>query len=163
MPEKKLLHGLKIAIIGDTKHSRVAKSNMRLLPRLGADVVVAGPASLMLSDLHSYQVRHVENIDEAILGADVVMMLRIQQERMSGEVFFAKNNYLEQFGLTMPRFLKMPPHAVIMHPGPINRGVEIADEVADHGRSLILGQAKNGVFMRMAILHGLIRARQQKV
>jgi aspartate carbamoyltransferase catalytic subunit len=156
--ERKLLHGLKIAIVGDIKHSRVAKSNMRLLPRLGAEVHVAGPTAFMPSNLYSYQVRYVKSIDEAILGADAVMMLRIQQERLMAGEFPVNHNYFEQFGLNMSRFLQMASHAVVLHPGPVNRGVEIADNVADHPRSLILDQVKNGVLMRMAVLYGLDRA-----
>jgi aspartate carbamoyltransferase catalytic subunit len=141
------LHGLKVAICGDIKHSRVARSNARLLPRLGADVRLAGPQSLMPGDLPAL------TIDEAIAGADVVMMLRVQRERLDEDLGDAPGEYLARYGLTAERLAKAAPNAVVMHPGPINRGVEISDEVADDfKRSLIQLQVEAGVAIRMACL-----------
>ena len=141
------LEGLKVAICGDIKHSRVVRSNSKLLPRLGAEVRLAGPASLMPDDAASV------SIDEAIAGADVVMMLRVQRERLDEEFGDAPGEYLARYGLTAERMRAAAPNAVVMHPGPINRGVEIADEVADDpSRSLILLQVEAGVATRMACL-----------
>lgn len=143
----KRVDGLKIAICGDIRHSRVARSNAKLLPRLGAEVRLAGPPSLMPGDLPSL------SIDEAIDGADVVMMLRVQRERLEEEFGDGPGEYLDRFGLTAERLSKAAPNAVVMHPGPMNRNVEIADEVADDPeRSLILLQVEAGVATRMACL-----------
>ena len=140
-------HGLKVAICGDIKHSRVARSNAKLLPRLGADVRLAGPQSLMHEDLPAL------TIDEAIAGADVVMMLRVQRERLDEDLGDAPGEYLARYGLTAERLAKAAPNAVVMHPGPINRGIEISDEVADDSkRSLVQLQVEAGVAIRMACL-----------
>lgn len=142
------LEGVTVAILGDVKHSRVARSNAKLLPRLGATVRLAGPPPLGDG-----------SIEEALSGADAVMMLRIQRERLDDDLGDAPGEYLGQYGLTMERLARAKPEAVILHPGPMNRGVEIADEVADlPGRSLILKQVENGVAMRMACLDLLVRA-----
>jgi len=141
------LEGLKVAVCGDIRHSRVARSNAKLLPRLGAEVRLAGPPSLMPGDAHSL------SIDEAIDGADVVMMLRVQRERLEEELGDGPGEYLERYGLTVERLRKAASRAVVMHPGPMNRNVEIADEVADDPeRSLILLQVEAGVATRMACL-----------
>ena len=141
------VEALKVAICGDIKHSRVARSNAKLLPRLGAEVRLAGPASLMPDDVPALVV------DEAIEGADVVMMLRVQRERLESELGDAPGEYLARYGLTAERLAAAAPNAVVMHPGPINRGVEIADEVADDPtRSLIQLQVEAGVAIRMACL-----------
>jgi len=140
------IEGLRIAICGDIKHSRVARSNAKLLARLGADLRLAGPPSLM-PDAAAI------NIDEAIDGADVVMMLRIQRERMDEDLGDAPGEYLARYGLTEARFATAAPNAVVMHPGPINRGVEIEGALADHAtRSLIVRQVEMGVAVRMACL-----------
>jgi aspartate carbamoyltransferase catalytic subunit len=140
------LDGKTVAILGDIRHSRVARSNAKLLPRLGATVRLAGPPPLGEG-----------SIDEALAGADAVMMLRIQRERLDEELGDAPGTYLSEYGLTMERLALARPDAVILHPGPMNRGVEIADAVADlPGRSLILKQVENGVAMRMACLDLLI-------
>lgn len=142
------LDGKIVAILGDIRHSRVAHSNAKLLPRLGATVRLAGPPPLGDG-----------SIDEALSGADAVMMLRIQRERLDEEFGDAPGTYLSEYGLTMERLALAKPDAVILHPGPMNRGVEIADAVADlAGRSLILKQVENGVAMRMACLDLLISA-----
>jgi aspartate carbamoyltransferase catalytic subunit len=141
------VEGLKIAICGDIRHSRVARSNAKLLPRLGAEVRLAGPPSLLPSDAPAM------SIDEAIEGADVVMMLRVQRERLEEDLGDAPGEYLSRYGLTVVRLARAAPGAVVMHPGPINRNVEIADDVADDPeRSLILLQVEAGVATRMACL-----------
>lgn len=143
------LDGRTIAIVGDIRHSRVARSNAKLLPRLGATVRLAGPPGL--SDGNA-------TIDEALDGADAVMMLRVQRERLDEDFGDAPGEYLGLYGLTMERLALARPDAVVLHPGPINRNVEIADAVADLAtRSLILKQVENGVAMRMACLEMLIR------
>ena len=142
------IEGLKVAICGDLAHSRVARSNARLLPRLGADVRLAGPPSLLPADFAGSGA-----IDEAVEGADVVMMLRIQRERLEEELNDAPGEYLGRYGLTPERMAKAGPGAVVMHPGPINRGVEIDGNVADDPeRSLITLQVEMGVAVRMACL-----------
>jgi aspartate carbamoyltransferase catalytic subunit len=141
------VEALKIAICGDIRHSRVARSNAKLLPRLGAEVRLAGPPSLLPSDAPAL------SIDEAIEGADVVMMLRVQRERLEEDLGDAPGEYLSRYGLTADRLAKAAPGAVVMHPGPMNRNVEIADDVADDPeRSLILLQVEAGVATRMACL-----------
>lgn len=148
------IEGLKVAICGDIRHSRVARSNAKLLPRLGAEVRLAGPPSLVPDDAPAL------TIDEAIDGADVVMMLRVQRERLEEELGDAPGEYLTRYGLTAERLALAAPNAVVMHPGPMNRGVEIADELADDPeRSLILLQVEAGVAMRMACLEMLLNGR----
>ena len=147
------LEGLRIAICGDIKHSRVARSNSKLLPRLGAEVRLAGPPDLMPDGLPGI------SVDEAIAGAHVVMMLRIQRERLEQELGDEPGEYLLRYGLTPERLANAAPDAVVMHPGPMNRGVEIDSRVADDPqRSLIALQVETGVAMRMACLEMLIGA-----
>jgi aspartate carbamoyltransferase catalytic subunit len=147
------LEGLKVAICGDIKHSRVARSNARLLPRLGAEVRLAGPPELMPDGIPRL------SVDEAIEGVDVVMMLRIQRERLEQDLGDGPGEYLERYGLTPERLEKAAANAVVMHPGPMNRGVEIDSLVADDPqRSLIPLQVEMGVAMRMACLEMLIGA-----
>jgi aspartate carbamoyltransferase catalytic subunit len=144
------LEGRTVAICGDIRHSRVARSNALLLPRLGATVRLAGPPALLPEDC-------VGDIDAAIAAADAVMMLRVQRERMDNELGDAPGEYLSRFGLTPERLATAAPHAVVLHPGPMNRGTEIADSVADDPvRSLVLQQVANGVAMRMACLEWLV-------
>jgi aspartate carbamoyltransferase catalytic subunit len=141
------IEGLKVAICGDLKHSRVARSNAKLLDRLGAQLRFAGPASLLPDELGG------GTIDEAVEGADVVMMLRVQRERLEEDLGDGPGEYLARYGLTEERFARTSPDAVIMHPGPINRGVEIDGLLADHPtRSLIVRQVEMGVAVRMACL-----------
>ncbi|WP_294174382.1 aspartate carbamoyltransferase catalytic subunit [uncultured Sphingomonas sp.] len=147
------IEGLTVAICGDIRHSRVARSNRKLLERLGATVRLAGPPPLLPDDLPGGGA-----IDEAVRGADAVMMLRIQRERLAEELGDSPGEYLASYGLTVERLAQAAPHAVVLHPGPMNRGVEIADEIADHPRSLILRQVANGVAMRMAVLDLLLSA-----
>lgn len=146
-----LLDGRRIAICGDIKHSRVAHSNLKLLPRLGAEVRLAGPAELMPDDAPPL------SVDEAIEGADVVMMLRVQRERLAQDLGDAPGEYLRRYGLTAERLARAAPEAVVMHPGPINRGIEIDGAIADDPtRSLIERQVEMGVAMRMACLEMLV-------
>ena len=145
------LDGLKVAICGDIRHSRVARSNAKLLPRLGAEVRLAGPPEFMPDDVAAL------SIDEAIGGADAVMMLRIQRERLDDDLEYAPGEYLNKFGLTRERLARASAKAVVMHPGPMNRGVEIDSQVADDKeRSLITLQVEMGVAVRMACLELLI-------
>jgi aspartate carbamoyltransferase catalytic subunit len=141
------VEGLKVAICGDIRHSRVARSNAKLLPRLGAEVRLAGPPELMPDEAPRLAV------DQAIDGADVVMMLRVQRERLEEELGDAPGDYLTRYGLTAERLALAAPDAVVMHPGPMNRGVEIDGAIADDPkRSLITLQVAMGVAMRMACL-----------
>jgi len=145
------IEGLKVAICGDIKHSRVARSNAKLLPRLGAEVRLAGPPELMPEGIP-----HL-SVDEAIEGADVVMMLRVQRERLEEDLGDAPGEFLSRYGLTRERLARAAPDAVVMHPGPMNRGVEIDALVADDPqRSLIRLQVEMGVAMRMACLELLL-------
>ena len=158
---KGTIKGLKVSIIGDLLHSRVLRSNVLLLRALGADVSVCGPATMMLPDMARLGVRATTSIDEAVEGADVVMLLRIQLERMRGYFFPSQREYFQQFGMTMARLRRAKPDVIIMHPGPMNRGVEIASEVADGPYSVILEQVANGVAVRMAVLYLLAGARHE--
>jgi aspartate carbamoyltransferase catalytic subunit len=145
------IDGLKIAICGDILHSRVARSNAKLLPRLGAEVRLAGPPELMPDGVPPL------SVDEAIAGADVVMMLRVQRERLEQDFGDAPGEYLRRYGLTADRLAKAAPNAVVMHPGPINRGIEIEGAIADDPtRSLILLQVEMGVAVRIACLELLL-------
>ena len=147
------LAGLKIAIVGDLLHSRVLRSNVLLLNTMGADVWACGPATLMPAGLERFGVRATTSVNEAIAGADVVMMLRIQHERMHGHFIPSVREYFTLFGLTPERMRLAAPDAIVMHPGPMNRGVEIDSEVADGPFSVILAQVANGVAVRMAVLY----------
>ena len=150
---KKRIADLKIVIVGDLLHSRVLRSNVLLLTGLGADVWVSGPATLIPAGIEQFGVRVSTSVDEAVADADVVMMLRIQQERMHGAFFPSLREYFNTFGMTVARLARARPDVIIMHPGPMNRGVEIASEVADGPFSVILEQVANGVAVRMAVLY----------
>ena len=150
---KKRLAGLKVAIVGDLLHSRVQRSNVQLLTKLGADVWVSGPPTLMPPGIERLGVRVSIAVDEAVAGADVIMMLRIQQERMRGAFVPSLREYFHVFGMTAERVKRAKPDVIIMHPGPMNRGVEIASDVADGPYSVILEQVANGVAVRMAVLY----------
>jgi len=144
--------GLKVAIVGDIAHSRVARSDIFALKTLGAELTVCGPATLVPEGIRALGVEVSSDFDEIIGEMDVVNMLRIQRERLTGSVLPAKGEYTRRFGLTRDREKRMKPDAIVMHPGPINRGVELGSEVADGRRSVILEQVTNGVAVRMAVL-----------
>ncbi|MEK6630432.1 MAG: aspartate carbamoyltransferase catalytic subunit [Acidobacteriota bacterium] len=146
------LAGLKVAIVGDLLHSRVFRSNILLLTKMGADVWGCGPPTLLPPGLEQLGVHPTSRVEEAVRDADVVMMLRIQLERMQGGFFPSLREYFNVFGMTPERVALAKPDAIIMHPGPMNRGVEIASEVADGPGSVILDQVANGVAVRMAVL-----------
>jgi len=150
---KDRLEGLKVAIIGDLLHSRVQRSNVLLLTKLGADVWVSGPPTLVPPGIDRLGVHVTTSVDGAIADADVIMMLRIQQERMQGAFVPSLREYFSVFGLTSERVKRARPDVIILHPGPINRGVEIASDVADGPYSVILEQVANGVAVRMAVLY----------
>ena len=150
---KKRLEGLKVTIVGDLLHSRVLRSNVLLLTMLGAEVWVCGPATLIPPGIERLGVHASTAIDEAVADADVIMMLRIQQERMHGAFFPSTREYFNTFGMTRARLAYAKPDVIIMHPGPMNRGVEIASDVADGPYSVILEQVANGVAVRMAVLY----------
>jgi aspartate carbamoyltransferase catalytic subunit len=152
---KKRIEGLKVVIVGDLLHSRVLRSNVLLLTSLGADVWVCGPPTLVPAGIAQSGVTVSTSIDEAVVNADVIMMLRIQQERMQGAFFPSLREYFTTFGMTVERVARAKPDVIIMHPGPMNRGVEIASEVADGPYSVILEQVANGVAVRMAVLYML--------
>ena len=146
------IDGLKVAICGDIKHSRVARSNAKLLSRLGAEVRLAGPPALLPNDFQG-----TGNVDAALAGADVMMMLRVQRERLEEDLGDAPGEYLALYGLTAERLKCASPDAVVLHPGPMNRGVEIDSAVADDPqRSLIALQVEMGVAVRMACLNLLV-------
>ncbi len=150
------LTGLHVAIVGDVLHSRVARSNVLLLTKLGASVTLVAPPTLLPVGVENWQVNISYNLDEVIESVDAVMMLRLQLERMS-EIFFPNaREYSGYFALNSDRVKKMKTHAIIMHPGPMNRGLEITADSADSARSVILDQVKNGVSVRMAILYLLL-------
>jgi aspartate carbamoyltransferase catalytic subunit len=149
------LKGLRVAIVGDVLHSRVARSNLWLLNKLGAQVVLCAPPTLMPPGFERLA-RVTHRIEEAVEGADAIMMLRIQLERMSGGYFPSLREYFVRFGLTEERLRRAKKDVLILHPGPMNRGVEIASEVADGPYSVILDQVTNGVAVRMAVLYLLL-------
>ena len=153
---KKKIAGLEVAILGDILHSRVARSNIQLLTKLGANVRVSGPRTLVPADFEHLVERNLKvarHIEEAIEGADVVMILRIQRERQDAAYFPTLREYAIHYGLTNERLDLAKKDAIVLHPGPMNRGIEIASEVADSSRSLILDQVKYGVAVRMAVLY----------
>jgi aspartate carbamoyltransferase catalytic subunit len=150
---KQRIDGLKVAIVGDLLHSRVLRSNVLLLTMLGADVWIAGPPTLLPPGIERLGIHVSTSVDEAVADADVIMMLRIQQERMQGAFFPSLREYFNTFGMTTARVARAKPDVIIMHPGPMNRGVEIASEVADGPYSVILEQVANGVAVRMAVLY----------
>jgi aspartate carbamoyltransferase catalytic subunit len=150
---KARLAGLKIAIVGDLLHSRVLRSNVLLLNTMGAEVWACGPSTLMPAGVGRFGVRATTSVDEALDGADVVMMLRIQHERMYGHFIPSVREYFTLFGLTPARMRRAASDVIVMHPGPMNRGVEIDSEVADGPFSVILEQVSNGVAIRMAVLY----------
>jgi aspartate carbamoyltransferase catalytic subunit len=149
----KNLAGLRVAICGDIVHSRVARSSAMLLQLLGAQVRLTGPRTLLPHRADSFGCDVYDRLEPAIEGADVVMMLRIQRERLGAQLIPSLREYARVFGLNRKRLELAQPNAIVMHPGPLNRGVEIADDVADGAPSVILNQVESGVAVRMAVLY----------
>jgi aspartate carbamoyltransferase catalytic subunit len=147
------LDGVRVTIVGDVLHSRVARSNVLLLDTLGAEVTVVAPPTLMPYAVETWPCKASYDIDAELRKTDVVMMLRVQQERMSAAFFPTVREYRRRYGLDTGRMALLPERAIVMHPGPMNRGVEIAAEVADSPRSTIVAQVANGVTVRMAVLY----------
>ena len=160
LDRRQTLEGLRVAIIGDIAHSRVARSNLYLLSKFGVQIVLCGPASLLPSALGQLApgVVLTHDIREAIRDADVIMMLRVQLERQH-EAAFSASEYFHFYGLRLEHMELAKPDAIVMHPGPINRGREISSEVADSQRSVILNQVENGVAVRMAVLERVLGLR----
>jgi aspartate carbamoyltransferase catalytic subunit len=147
------LDGLRVTIVGDVLHSRVARSNVLLLSTLGAQVTLVAPPTLMPLAVETWPCRASYDLDAELGKSDVMMMLRVQQERMTAAYFPTVREYRRRYGLDTGRMALLPEHAIVMHPGPMNRGVEIAAEVADSDRSTIVAQVANGVTVRMAVLY----------
>jgi len=150
------LDGIRVTIVGDVLHSRVARSNVLLLSTLGAEVTLAAPPTLLPLAVGSWPCAVSYDLDGELPKSDVVMMLRVQQERMTAAYFPSVREYSRRYGLDASRMARLPEHAIVMHPGPMNRGVEIAAEVADSVRSTIVEQVANGVTTRMAVLYLLL-------
>jgi len=147
------LEGRVVAIVGDISHSRVARSDIYCFTKLGAEVRVAGPPTMMPAGIEALGVKPYFSMEEALPGADVIVMLRIQQERLAGALFPSVREYARTFGLNARTLALAKPDAIVLHPGPINRGVEIASDIADAEPSRILDQVTNGVAVRMAVLY----------
>ncbi|NIO47901.1 MAG: aspartate carbamoyltransferase catalytic subunit [Candidatus Aminicenantes bacterium] len=160
--EKKNFKDLKVTIVGDILHSRVARSNIFLLRKLGVRVVLIGPPPLVPLELKKFGVDIDFNIDRALEGADVIMMLRIQLERQQKNYFPSIREYRNLYSLTEKRFRRAKKSAIIMHPGPINRGVEISADMADSAKSVILKQVENGIAVRMAVLYLLLGGKDRE-
>ncbi len=150
------LEELKVVIVGDIRHSRVARSNLWGLQKMGAEVAVAGPPTLMPPDLDVFGVKHFTSIEEAVADADVVMALRLQKERQESGFFPSMREYAETYGLNARRLEHTKEDLLIMHPGPINRGIELSSDLADGPRSVIMDQVAAGVAVRMALLYLLL-------
>ena len=150
------LSGRKVTIVGDVLHSRVARSNVRLLDTLGAQVTLVAPPTLMPMGVETWPCEISYDLDAALPDADAVMMLRVQAERMDSAFFPSAREYSRRYGLDARRMDVLPPHAIVMHPGPMNRGMEIGSDVADSSRSVIVEQVTNGVSVRMAVLYLLL-------
>ena len=160
---KKKIAGLKVVILGDIEHSRVVRSNIHLLRKLGAKVTVGGPRTMMPVAMETMGVEVAYSLDEAIRGADVIMMLRVQIERQGKMAFPSVREYFQLFGLTTERLKAAKDDVIIMHPGPMNRGVEISSELADGPYSVILEQVTHGVSVRMAVLYLLSGVHEEAV
>ena len=150
------LDGIRVTIVGDVLHSRVARSNVLLLSTLGAEVTLAAPPTLLPLVVDTWPCAVSYDLNTELPKSDVVMMLRVQQERMTAAYFPSVREYSRRYGLDAARMARLPDHAIVMHPGPMNRGVEIAAEVADSPRSTIVEQVANGVTTRMAVLYLLL-------
>ena len=150
---KKEISGLKLVIVGDVSHSRVARSNIWGFIKLGAEVRVVGPPTMIPRDIEKVDVRVYYDIEDALEGVDVVMMLRLQKERQESGLLPSLREYSRFYGLTRERLRLAKEDVIVMHPGPINRGVELSSEVADDVHSVILNQVSNGIAVRMAMLY----------
>ena len=150
------LSGIKVAIVGDILHSRVARSNAILLKTLGATPIMVAPPTLLPVGIENWNGEYSYNLDEVLPTVDAVMMLRVQQERMNDAYFPTAREYSRNFGLNAQRLKKMQEHALVLHPGPMNRGMEITAEVADSKNSVVIEQVANGVSVRMAVLYLLL-------
>ena len=150
------LSGANVTIVGDVLHSRVARSNVLLLNTLGANVTLCAPPTLLPVGVETWPCRVSYDLDDAILNADAVMMLRVQLERMNAAFFPSSNEYSRRYGLDAARMRTLQSHTIVMHPGPMNRGMEIAADVADSERSVIIEQVTNGVSVRMAVMYLLL-------
>jgi aspartate carbamoyltransferase catalytic subunit len=150
------LNGIEIAIVGDVLHSRVARSNILLLKKLGANVTLIAPPTLLPVGVSNWGVNSSYDLDSNIEKYDVVMMLRVQRERMNDSFFPSEREYSREFGLNAERVGNLKRSALIMHPGPMNRGLEISADAADNGKAVIVDQVKNGVIVRMAVLYLLL-------
>jgi len=150
------LAGKSVTIVGDVLHSRVARSNALLLHTLGADVTLVAPPTLLPIGIDHWPVTTSYDLDSALEKADAVMMLRVQRERMNAAYFPSAREYSRRYGLDLVRMNRLPSHAIVMHPGPMNRGMEITADVADDVRSVIVEQVTNGVAVRMAVLYRLL-------
>ena len=150
------LAGLRVAIVGDILHSRVARSNAILLKTLGATPIMVAPPTLLPKGIESWQGEYSYDLDEVLPKVDAVMMLRVQQERMNAAYFPTAREYSRNFGLNLSRLKSMQSHSIVMHPGPMNRGMEITAEVADSKNSVVIEQVANGVSVRMAVLYLLL-------
>lgn len=153
------LDGVGVTIVGDVLHSRVARSNVLLLHTLGADVTLVAPPTLLPVGVESWPCAVSYDLDSALAGRDAVMMLRVQQERMNASFFPTAREYTREYGLDARRLRLLTGSAIVMHPGPMNRGMEITADVADHDRSVIVEQVANGVSVRMAVLYLLLGGR----
>jgi aspartate carbamoyltransferase catalytic subunit len=147
------LEGVKVTIVGDVLHSRVARSNAILLQTLGAKVRLVAPPTLLPIGVDTWGCEVSYNLDDSLEEADAVMMLRVQRERMNASFFPTTHEYSNRYGLNVARMNRMPQHGIVLHPGPMNRGMEISADVADSERSVIVEQVKNGVSVRMAVLY----------
>lgn len=155
-PDSKDLSGIKVLIVGDILHSRVARSNILLLTKLGAEITLVAPPTLLPVGVSDWPVKLSYDFDKEISKCDVVMMLRIQLERMADSFFPSAQEYSRRYGLNSARLSKLAKNAIVMHPGPMNRGLEISAESADDLKSVIIDQVKNGVAVRMAVLYELL-------
>jgi aspartate carbamoyltransferase catalytic subunit len=147
------LDGLRVTIVGDVLHSRVARSNVLLLSTLGADVTLVAPPTLLPKGVETWPCAFTYDIDSVLPTTDAVMMLRVQGERMQAAYFPSAREYSRRYGLDRERMGRLPQHAIVMHPGPMNRGMEISADVADDDRSVMVDQVTNGVSVRMAVLY----------
>ncbi len=160
--EKKDFQNLKVVIVGDILHSRVARSNIFLLRKMGARITLVGPPSLLPEEFKKFGVEIDFNLDHAVKGADVIMMLRIQMERQTKNFFPSIREYRNLYSLSAQRFGRAKKNAIIMHPGPINRGVELTADMADCAKSVILKQVENGIAVRMAVLYLLLGGKDRE-